>query len=234
MPPPAPRRAAPCRLLLSRRHLAAVAASAPLAAGCSVLPERPYVETRRFTLLPRRPGGAAAAPPRQGGAGRKVLMLRLVRAAPGLEQRGLRTLRPDGSVQVDFYNEWAAPPAELAEEAIRRWLSESGLFSAVTSPGSRAEADLVLEIELTALQAELRAGGAGIARAELSGVLLDRQGRVLAQLTPRGEAGLPRGGAAGGGWNGDGSPPPEAVATATESALGGALAVLERRLARFA
>ncbi|MBW8269976.1 ABC-type transport auxiliary lipoprotein family protein [Caldovatus aquaticus] len=225
--PPVPCRAAR-RPLLSRRRLAAAAAAA-LAGGCSVLPERPYVETRRFTLSPRRPGGAAAP----GGAGRKVLLLRLVRAAPGLEQRGLRTLRPDGSVQVDFYNEWAAPPAELAEEAIRRWLSESGLFAAVTSPGSRAEADLVLEIELTALQAEIRADGRGVARAALAGVLLDRGGRVLAQLTPRGEAALPRDAAPDGGTGG-GSPPPERVAAAAEAALGEALAALERGLARFA
>src|SRR3712207_7059154 len=51
-------------------------------------------------------------------------------------------------------NEWVAPPAELVEEALRRWLTGSGLFSAVTVPGSRARSDLVLETELTARSEE--------------------------------------------------------------------------------
>jgi len=189
-------------------------------AGCSVLPDRPYLETRRFPLLPRRPN----PPARRGG--RKVLLIRLMRAAPGLDLRGLKTRRADGSEDVDFYNEWVAPPAELVEEALRRWLTDSGLFSAVTAPGSRAQADLVLELELTQLIADLPRG---VARAELAGVLLAGSGgRVLTQLTPRGEVPL---------RSADGSsrdPGPEAVAAGMTAALSAALARLERVLTPFA
>jgi ABC-type uncharacterized transport system auxiliary subunit len=224
MPPPtAPASPPPRRLVVG----AAVLALLP--GGCQVLPDRPYVETRRFPLQPRRVAATGTGASDRAGR-RKVLMLRLVRAAPGLEQRGLRTLRADGSVHVDFYNEWTAPPAELAEEAMRRWLTESGLFSAVTTPGSRAEPDLVLEMELTALFADLRDGGA--ARVEMSGVLLDGQGRVLAQLSPRGEVALPREATAAAVGHGD--PPPEAIAGAIETALAEALAALERMLGRYA
>lgn len=215
-----------------RRRLVAAALLAALAAGggtgCSVLPNRPYIETRRFPLVPRRPAGGA----RRGSAGRKVLLVRLMRAAPGLDQRGLRIRRADGSESLDFYNEWIAPPAELVEEALRRWLTDSGLFSAVTTPGSRAGADLVLEMELTALRADL---ARGTAVAELSGVLLSggggpQGGRVLAQLTPRGEVPLGSADTAAGAER----EAPEVAAEAMTNALAEALRALERSLARFA
>jgi cholesterol transport system auxiliary component len=222
-------------VLPRRRRLVAAALLAALAAGgggigCSVLPSRPYIEARRFPLVPRRPAGG----PRRGSAGRKVLLVRLMRAAPGLDQRGLRTRRADGSESLDFYNEWIAPPAELVEEALRRWLTDSGLFSAVTTPGSRAGADLVLEMELTALRADL---ASGTAVAELSGVLLSggggpQGGRVLAQLTPRGEVPLSAAEVAAGGAERDVAP--EVAAEAMTNALAEALRALERSLARFA
>ncbi|MDQ1080059.1 ABC-type transport auxiliary lipoprotein family protein [Pseudoroseomonas cervicalis] len=198
---------------LPRRSLLALA---PLGlAACSVLPDRPYVEVRRFPLTPQHPG------PVPGGRARRVLLVRLMRAAPGLEARGLRSLREDGTEQVDFYAEWSAPPSELAEEALRRWLAGSGLFSAVVAPGSRASADLTLETELTALLADL---GRGEARAGLSAVLLREGGegtRVVSQLAVTGTAPLP-----------PGRPlRPEALAAAMTEAFAAALGALERGIA---
>lgn len=201
---------------MNRRHLLLLAL--PALAACSVLPNRPYVETLRFPLDPVRPGGPAA--PRR----RRVLLVRLMRAAPGQDVRGLRSLREDGTESVDFYAEWSAPPVELAEEAMRRWLARSGLFAAVLAPGSRLRADLVLESELTTLIADL---GAGEARAGLSGVLSQEGGntpRLLAQISARGRAPLPAGRPL----------PPEALAQAMTMAMADALAQLERRLARYA
>ena len=118
--------------------------AAPLAlAGCSL--ERPYAERRQWPLVARR-GRVEAA--RRGGP---VLLVRGLRAGPGLEVRGLQSLQADGSIRTEFYEEWAAPPAEGVEEALRGWLAESGLFSAVIASGSRVEADQVLEGELTGL-----------------------------------------------------------------------------------
>lgn len=188
----------------------------PLAgAACSVLPNRPFVETRRYPLLPRREG-----PPRR--TGRQVLMLRSMRAGPGMDARGLRTLRPDGTSTTDFYAEWVALPAEAAEEALRQWLIASRLFQAVIAPGSRARAERVLEPELTVLQAE---PARGIARAALSAVLLtDGAGggtRVLAQIPVEGTAPLQGSGA-------------DAVAAACQAALGAAFTQLEAALVRYA
>ena len=104
--------------------------------GCSVLPQTPYVQRRDWPLDVRRPTTAVA--PKQG----RVLLVRAVRAGPGLGDRGLRWLLPDGSVHVDFYEQWAVPPAEAVEDDTRRWLADSGLFIAVVATGSRLTADI--------------------------------------------------------------------------------------------
>jgi len=147
-----------------------------LAGGCSVLPSRPYLETTLYPLEPRRPPSAPRA-----GTPRGALLLRTLRAGPGMEARGLRRLLPNGTLDVAFYDEWMAPPVELVESALREWLIASGAFSAVTAPGSRLPARFVLEGEVIALQAE-----PGQARASMSALLLTgdeglSEPRVLAQ-----------------------------------------------------
>lgn len=122
----------------------AVILASLLLAGCG-LAERPHLERRQWPLLVHRP---RTERPRAAG---QVLLVRTVQAGPGMDQRGLQSLQADGSIRTDFYEEWAAPPALAAEEALRRWLADSGQFSAVITSGSRLEADLVLEGELTGL-----------------------------------------------------------------------------------
>ncbi len=153
-------------------------------AGCSLLPDVPYTERRDWPLMLRR---SVDLPPRRGGA---VLLVRSMAAAPGLEARGLRWLLHDGSLHVDFYEQWAVPPAQAVEDSMRQYLAGSGLFAAVLGPGSRMSADLVLETELLALMADL---GSHSARASLALVLLDQRvgrTRVLLQETVTGEAPL--------------------------------------------
>ncbi len=200
------------------RRRAFLLAGPALLAGCgSVLPGRDAPEVRRFQLNPNRPGPPVAARGRQ-----QVLLLRGVRAAPGLERRGLRRLRPDGSLDIAFYEEWVTAPAELAEAALRAWLGASGRFSAVVAPGSRAETGLVLEAQLTALEVVL---AQGIARAAIAGVLLRETGlsaQVLSSFDLHGTAPLPQ----------PLSTPGEAAAM--EAALGIVFAQLEETIARFA
>ena len=189
-------------------------------AACSVLPNRPYQEVQRYALAPERP---RREPPSKRGP---VLLLRSVRAAPGMDARGLRIVGTGGQVDAQFYNEWSAPPVELVEEALRQWLAGSGLFAAVVSPGSRLRADVVLEAELLRLQAEPRTG---LARAGLAALLLDEprdggQARILGQFTPEGTAPLP------GGIRRDDSVPAAEAAAAMRDALSAALADLERQL----
>lgn len=187
-------------------------------AACSVLPDRPYVETQRFPLEPRRTGAPVT------GRGRRTLLLRTLSAGAGLDTRNLRVLRPDGTVQVDFYAEWAALPAEGAEQALRRWLIESRLFSAVLAPGSRLTPDFILEGELSTL---IAVQAQGIARAELTLLLIDERNgsRLVGQLVSEGTAPLPGGTA---------PPTAEQAATAMVAALGNAFASLERALQRYA
>lgn len=204
-----------------RRH--ALVSLAALLGGCSVLPDRPYQESRRYLLAPTHP---APAPPRRGAP---VLLVRVMRAAPGLDQRGLRSVGPDGRVSLAYWDEWAAPPPEAAEEALRRWMGASGLFAAVVAPGSRLPADVIIEAELVrlaALPAEAQAVAA-LSVLLLSSPARDAVGeaRVLGQILAEGAAPLPN------GANGGANPAPEAMAGAMQQALGTALAALERRLA---
>ncbi len=171
---------------MNRRALLAAPA---VLAGCSILPNRPYLEKREWPLDPRRP---VALPPRPGGP---VLLVRTLRAAPGLDARGLEVLQADGSIRTHFYEEWSVPPADAVEDALRRWLGAAGLFGAVLAPGSRARADLALEGELLTLLA-LPAGR--VSRASLGLVLLDLRPapvRVLLQAEVAAEAPLPGSGA---------------------------------------
>jgi ABC-type uncharacterized transport system auxiliary subunit len=152
-------------------------ASVAALGGCSVLPKQPYQERRDWPLVVHRP---ESRPRHTGG---RVLLVREVTAGPGLEARGLQWLLADGSMHVDYYEQWAVPPAQAVEDDLRGWLIDSGQFAAVVGPGSRINADLVLECELTALIGEPRLG---VARAGLAIVLLDQHPnptRVLLQRT---------------------------------------------------
>lgn len=145
--------------------------------GCSLLPSTPYVQRRDWPLDVRRP---ATEPAKRRG---RVLLVRTLRAAPAVEARGLQWLQPDGSVHVDFYEQWSVPPAQAVEDDLRQWLADAGLFSAVVAPGSRLNADYALEGELTTFMADLKAG---MTRAAVAVVLLDQrsgQAKVLLQRT---------------------------------------------------
>jgi len=144
--------------------------------GCSLLPSTPYVQRRDWPLDVRRP---STAPPRRNG---RVLLVRSIRAGPGLDERGLQWLQRDGSLHVDFYEQWAVPPAQAAEDDLRQWLADAGLFRAVVAPGSRLNADLVLEGTLTAFLAN---PPAGTARVTLSVVLLDQRPNPVKILMQR-------------------------------------------------
>lgn len=166
-----------------RRWLLAGAGAGTMAlGGCSVLPQPAYVERTVWPLVVRR---NAALPPRRGG---KVLVVRELTAAPGLTQRGVQWLRPDGSLHVDFYNQWAVPPAEGVTDDLRRWLADSGLFAAVVGPDSGLSGDFTLEGELTAFVGNPARREARVA---LALVLIGARAvpaRVLVQRTVAAEA----------------------------------------------
>ena len=184
-------------------------------AACGSLTERPYVERRQWPLVVRR---TVAAPAERRGP---VLLVRGVTAAPGVDTRGLQWLQRDGSLHVDYYEEWAVPPATSIESDLRQWLADTGRFAAVVAPGSRLEGDLVLEGTLTAFRADL---AGGIARVALGLVLLDQRSgsdKILMQQDFSAKTNLA------------GSDPP-AVARGLQQALAEVLAEIETKVATYA
>ena len=173
------------RRLITRRH---ALAACSLLSGCG-LAERPYAEQRRWPLLVPRP---TILPARSGG---KVIELRPLAAGPGLEGDLLQEVGADGSLVVQFYERWAVPPADGVTAALRLWLSQSGRFAAVVSPGSRAAADIALEGEVTALMVDLRTNTARAAIAMTAIRLSGRQ--ILLQATLSGAARLGEAGPVG-------------------------------------
>jgi len=186
--------------------------------ACSVV-NQDYVEPRRYPLSPERPAGAVRR------AGTRTLLMRLTGATPGVGSKLLRSVRPDGTEASEYYAEWTAPPAEAAEEALRRWIVASGMFAGVLAPGSRGSADLILESELVALHVDL---GRGVAVAAMTAVLLRETSqfgtRVAAQFSERATVPVPPDRPLG----------PDAQAAGMAAALAGVLGRLEADLARHA
>ncbi len=194
---------------MRRRWL--LAASACLA-GCSILPSRPYLDQREWPLVVRRP---VALPPLPSGP---ALLVRTLRAAPGMETRGQQTLDPDGSIHTAFYEQWNVPPAEAVEDDLRRWLEAAGLFAAVLAPGTRATADLALEGELQTLVA---VPSRSVTRATIGLTLIDLRPapvRVLLQTEFTAEA--PLSGVA-----------PDQLTQSAQAAIAALLTQVEQRLA---
>lgn len=141
---------------------------APLAlAACANPLNRPFPDKRIFMLEPRR---GSSLPPRPRAP---VLLMRETQATPGTELRGLVTRLSGNRQEVDFWNEFAAPPARLVDAALRRWLAESGTVAAVLDPGATARGDLALETTLSVLRADFSDPGRPVAQATLAALVLD-------------------------------------------------------------
>ncbi len=117
-----------------------------LLAGCaSVLPKQKYIPRVSWPLDPQPP---QARPANETG---KVVLVRALAAGPGMDTQAIQTLNADGSLTLSYYNQWAAVPAQAASGVLQNWLTASGAFSAVVSPGSRLSPDLIVEGALTEL-----------------------------------------------------------------------------------
>jgi cholesterol transport system auxiliary component len=149
---------------MRRRGLAA--ALGLVAAACSNPLSRPYPEKRLYVLDAQRPSTLPA--PTRG----RTLVVRTVTPAPGVEGRGLITRRPGNVQESDFWNEFFTAPAAMVQDAMRQWLSDAGMFTAVLDQGSRGRADLALESVLVAVLADGTDPAAPVARVHLQTLLL--------------------------------------------------------------
>ena len=120
-----------------------------LASCGSVLPQQKYIPRTVWPLQPLPPSSHPAS------ASGPVLLVRTINAAPGLEQRGLQSLTPEGNLQVDYYNLWAASPAMALTQGIMNWAQACGAFSAVVTPGSQLTPGLIIEGDLSTLLVDL-------------------------------------------------------------------------------
>jgi cholesterol transport system auxiliary component len=162
-----------------------IVAAPVLLAGCaSILPKQKYIPQVSWPLNPQPP---SVMPANEAG---KVVLLRDLNAGPGMSNQGIQTLQADGSVSSSYYNQWAVAPADAAAEVLGNWLTASGAFSAVVSPGSRLTADLIVEGEFSELLSDV---GAGEAKAVLTLVVIQSlhgNTRPLAQSRITGTAKL--------------------------------------------
>ncbi len=147
----------------------------------SLLPKQKYIARVNWPLAPEPPVQNQADP------SGPVLMVRDITAAPGLDQQGIQSLAPDGSLNIGYYNLWAVPPADATTQALIAWTQASGAFAAVITPGSRLTPSLILEGELTELLAD---PAAGQARAVLTLVVIRNKPGLTASPLPLAQARL--------------------------------------------
>jgi ABC-type uncharacterized transport system auxiliary subunit len=183
-----------------------------LLSGCVGALKSEYPERRFYTLAAERPGSAAAP------AKESVLRVRRFTASKVSEGSELVTRKAEAEYETDFYNAFFVPPATQLTEQSQRWLSSSGLFSAVVGTGSSLPETHVLEGNLVALYADRRRSPAAVMElqvmllkvaADPSVVLFQRSYRESVALTADG---------------------PEAVIAGWNVALGKILASLEKDL----
>ncbi len=117
-------------------------------ACASLLPAQKYIARTNWPLDPLPPAQNPANP------SGPILMVRPITAAPGLDQQGLQSLAPGGSLTIDYYNNWAVQPADAVTQALINWTQASGAFSAVITPGSRLTPTLIVEGEITQFLAD--------------------------------------------------------------------------------
>jgi cholesterol transport system auxiliary component len=152
-------------------------------AGCSILPQRRYQETRSWPIDVPPPNPAVAAPP-----GAPTLVVRTLSAAPGLNNRALETLEPDGSLHANPYEMWLAPPADAIVSTLRDYLAQTGLFAAVVAPGTRLLPTYALEGQINAFWADAASGRAVV---RIAYVLIDLQNNNGVTLQANADAASP-------------------------------------------
>ncbi len=199
------------------RRLARRGLVLPLAAlaACSVLPQPKYVQQTQWPLNVQRPQDLPR--PSHG----KVLLVRDVQAAPGVDQRGLQWLQPDGSVHIDFYNQWTVVPSQAVTNDLQQWLAASGLFAGVVGSGTGLLPNLILNAQLIRFVADPRTL---TAHAAVLITLVNPNAsppRVLLQQTIAGDAAMP-------------VDRPEGVVEGLRAALAVAMGKIEAAVARYA
>jgi len=124
------------------RHYSLIIPMMFMIAGCSSVKTPAITE---YTIYP--PSQLSQTTPKNSP---NILRLSATRTIPSLESKQLSYLRSSGESGTYLYTRWSDTPSQLIERTLYRSLTEKALFSAILSPTSSSNADLVLESDLHA------------------------------------------------------------------------------------
>lgn len=85
-----------------------------------------------------------------------ILQVTPLRISSRFASRSFVYRQGDSRYQTDFYNEFLVSPASLTQEEIVRWLSASGIFSAVSSSSGPLPPDYILQGQIIDLYGDFR------------------------------------------------------------------------------
>ena len=108
----------------------------------------------------------------------KILRLAPTRTIPSLETKYLSYLRSNGESGNYLYTRWSDTPSLLIERSLHHTLDEKALFSAILSPSSASNADVILESELHAFYHRFEAGKPSKGIIDITYRLIDTQTKL--------------------------------------------------------
>jgi len=134
--------------------------------GCMRLAHRPPAKTSYVLSAPR----PAKAPSAVGSA---ILQVVPMRISPRFNGRSFVYRQSPSQYQTDFYHDFLVAPANLVQEEVVHWLSDSGLFASVSSSAGPLPPDFLLQGRITELYGDYSSKSPS-ARLAISFMLLDR------------------------------------------------------------
>lgn len=87
--------------------------------------------------------------------------------------KGFVYRRSEHQYESDFYNQFLISPAIMVSEKTRLWLNRSAIFKRIHVPGSQLDSTHMLEVNITALYADVRDKSSPRAVMELRVFLID-------------------------------------------------------------
>ena len=147
------------------RILTLVLTVALATSACVKLGGKP-VEKRYYQIAPQRTAETSAA---AKGIDLKVRRLSI---SDLYNTRELVYRGPEGRIDSDFYNLFFITPSNMLTTELRRWMTESGQFSHVVTPGSLVVPGLTLEGTINSLYGDY-SGGQSAAVVEMQFFLVD-------------------------------------------------------------
>jgi len=163
----------------------ALAATAPIAAGCSFL-ERPAPSGSQYMMV---------IPAQQPVAGSKLgtAMVARLSAIPPFDERRFLYKTTDGSWRIDSYNGFMSDPSDMLCDGFARGLEQSGRFTMVGIEGISVRCDVTLDGIIEGFYADYTGADGPAAVVEVRAYLLDGRGsrtRLVAQMLGKGRAAI--------------------------------------------